>query len=269
VAPGIEKCRFPECFGRQHRFGLCNKHRKWVERGYMTEDLKILKKVERPSYKGKLCRYEGCGRQPRRNWLCEKHSDLEKRRAQGIEPKPRYARDFGCVVCGRKGKISKGLCPKHHQQYRRGAIDLAGQPLRVQRRTYTSEDFCPVKNCRRKPRVRGWCQLHAEAKKKGIYDEKGKRLIPAIIKNRGKTCTSCDKPAYAKGLCRIHYWRLKTGYLGPAGFKNKGQPCSTCGKPAVCRTLCDQHYRRLLAKEVRRSSVSRDHNSSVGTRPPF
>lgn len=257
-------CRYPECFKPQHRFSLCNKHRKWVERGYMTVDLVMLKKViEKPGYKDKRCRIDDCPNRPRRNWLCEKHSSavrdgrmtttgdkIWKRAAP-------YSQDFECIKCGARGKITRGFCKRHYAQYLRGAIDFDGQPLREMRIvTYGPDDECKAEGCRRRPRIRGWCENHHKSLRKGVYDASGKRRVPAVAKNKGRACLECDMPAHCKGLCVLHYSRMRTGYLGPGGYKNVGQTCSHegCSRPAHCRTLCTLHYgrekRALKAQET-------------------
>lgn len=248
-------CRFPDCpTQKTQRFGLCNKHRKWVEKGYYSEDLVQLK----PMKKVRLhCKLEGCKNKHKAKGFCIFHYRQFKggiiaitgQRLKRVRPK-KYPKDFGCIVCNKKGKISLGFCKTHHAQYSRGIIDFDGVKIREHKKVYKYPEWqvCKANGCNERPRVRGWCSNHYESFTKGIYDKSGKRLVAKLISNKGKKCSaeSCEAEAYCKGLCKLHYSRKKIGYLGPAGYKNIGQKCSDpgCENPAHCRTLCVLHYHR-------------------------
>jgi hypothetical protein len=251
-------CRYKNCLSKQHRFGLCNKHRKWVERGYMTEDLVILKKVqEKGIYKYAKCRAQDCENKPRRNWLCTKHAAQHKagfidsygNDSNKVRKKvTKYSPDYGCKVCNKKGRISMGFCMTHYNQYNKGQIDWQGFKLKELGRVgkYGKDAKCIVGNCFKKPRVRGWCENHYKSFTLGVFDEKGKRLVKAKVRNKGVKCSEkeCQSEAHCRGLCFLHYTRLRTDYLGPEGWKNKEKQCSEegCTNKAACRTLCSKHY---------------------------
>ena len=251
-------CRVKTCTSiKLHSHGLCNKHRKWVMRGYMTMNLVMLRPIkERNIYKNAKCSIEGCSKVPRRNWLCSSHSS--RKDPEKLKHARAYAPDFACIVCGNTGKIVKGFCGFHYYRFRKGIIDYDGIKLRELRKVpkYGELDFCKVKGCPRRPRQRGWCATHRTSLLLGTYDTNGNRLVPEKTRNKGKTCNghSCLREAHCKGLCTMHYYREKTGYLGAAGRKNKGQVCTEtdCGKPAESRVLCSKHYRALLREEKKR-----------------
>ncbi len=244
-----------------HSNGLCSKHRRWVDKGNMTDDLVVLKPVAQKNiYKHAKCKIDGCERRPRRNWMCEKHSSLYR---EGYITKTgdriikkravkKYPKDFGCVVCGKKGKISKGFCNYHYEHYRKGVIGFDGVKIGELKRVhkYSIDSMCKAEGCNRKPRCKGWCERCRIWLVRGYYSNNGKLLksLP-ISRNKGRKCSipSCEKPAHCKTLCRLHYVRKQTGYIGPSGRKNKGQKCSekNCQRPAACRTMCSLHYYRF------------------------
>lgn len=228
----------------------------------MDLDLKMLKPM-RP--KLRHCKIRGCSRTGKiTKGFCRFHyrrfiAGIIQADGQEIRiPRPKYPKDFECIVCGKRGKISRGFCKTHHSQFLRKKIDFDGVTIAPMKRVvrYTDEDQCKAEGCRRKPRVRGWCETHHKSHRLGIYSTKGKRLKPKNITNKGRKCSvsGCVSEAHCRGLCLLHYHRSRTGYLGPAGYKNKGQNCTeaNCSNPAYCRTLCTLHYgrwMRVLKKE--------------------
>lgn len=253
-------CRYPDCPSKKtHRFGLCNRHRKWVERGFIDLDLNPLKKLpSKVDYSKMKCRVEECDNRPRRNFFCPKHSRQfqEKTINQwGVRIKPlvRYSKDFQCIKCGAGGKITKGFCKKHYAQLRRGLLDFDGQTLRPPKRVarYTDLHFCKVQGCGKKCRDSGFCRKHAVAWRAGSYDENGRRIIPMLHVNRGKTCLECDRPAHIRLLCPKHYYRKYQA--SKRVLINKGKECAApaCSRPAICKGLCTMHYNRKLQRSKR------------------
>jgi hypothetical protein len=255
-----KNCRFEKCISKVHRFGLCNKHRKWVERGHMTLDLVMLNKVKERSSVPKKCKIKECDNSSRRKGFCVKHSSQFDRGSidkfgERLKIKISYNNDFSCVVsnCRRKDKFTRGLCKIHYNQFYRGTIDENGFFTKKRRMTYSSETFCKVKKCNKRAKLLGFCKSHRNSYKLGIYNESGKRLVPENTVNVGKKCTeeNCVEAAVCKEMCRLHYTRKREGYLGPEAYKNVGKKCSeeNCNKNAVARTLCYKHYRSLLKIE--------------------
>lgn len=249
-----KKCRLPTCETfKLQRFGLCNKHRKWVEKGHMTEDLVIIKKIRELDPK-RNCKMSDCTRKHKGFGFCYNHYGMYKRKTislsgERLKPVIRYGDDFQCIVCGNTGKIAKGFCKKHYSLFRSGRIDYDGRELRKPKRVrrYTEFDRCKMSGCNIKARYNWFCQKHGEQEKRGTIDSKGNRLVPKLFKNRGSICLKCEKPAHCKGLCVFHYNRMRTGY----GTKwiNKGKTCGAlgCSRPAYCRQRCTMHYGRLKA----------------------
>ena len=69
------------------------------------------------------------------------------------------------------------------------------------------------------------------------------------MKKRTCTVKGCDNPYVAKGLCRGHYSRKRTGRplgVGPTRKHVKPPECSVedCHRPHDSRGLCSQHARR-------------------------
>lgn len=59
------------------------------------------------------------------------------------------------------------------------------------------------------------------------------------------TCTLCDKPAHARGLCGTHYARWRRHGDQKLHYPRMEDPtCTLCDKPAHARGLCDRHYSR-------------------------
>ena len=231
-------CRFPDCHRiKTQRFGLCNKHRKWVEKGYYSVDLKLLKPMP---VKRAHCKISGCESPHAAKGFCFRHYNQFRSRIISIfgvrlrTSKPiKNPKDAECLVCKKRGKIVKGFCKTHYNQLLKNKIDHQGvrltPPARVTR--YTEDDKCKACDCYKKPRIRGWCETHYYSFQRGIYSSKGKRLVEKAVVNKGRTCSeqNCGASAYSKGLCRLHYTRKRTGYLGAEGYKNVGKSCSEAG----------------------------------------
>jgi hypothetical protein len=250
-------CRYPECKTEKlQRFGLCNRHRKWVEKGIIDLELRVITEIPKKSYyRNEVCKVSGCGQKPRRNFFCQKHSSQFKIGsidADGNRVKPIRIYPVGteCKRCGDTGKIVKGFCKVHYNQFRKGQINEEGRQLVEPRRvsSYSDGEMCVVRSCRRRPRVRGFCASHAEAKRKGFYDADGRRLIDPISKNKGNKCLECDRDAVIKLLCPMHYYRKYQAR--PKKLINKGKKCSSpdCSRNAACRGLCTLHYSRLKSQ---------------------
>jgi hypothetical protein len=185
-------CRFPDCkITRLQRFGLCNRHRKWVEKGYYDLSLNKLKEQKKVrSYLGMVCKIPDCGVVPRRNGLCETHSSQIKRGTIDFDGRPkikngkvfgRYPDGSQCKVCRVEArKITKGFCPKHYTQHLKGHRDLDGM-LRIK--------ICRMQSCKRRlvNKARDFCHRHYPGFLKGVYNKYGKRMIPEIIRNKGLT----------------------------------------------------------------------------------
>lgn len=249
-------CRFPDCnVEKLQRFGLCNRHRKWVEKGLIDLECNFLKEVKVRGYyrSGAVCKVDGCGKTPRRNYFCVAHHcqyksgtldfDGNRIKAPRIHPP-----GTECKRCGDTGKIIKGFCKVHYSQFLRGKLDFDGKILvEPKRNAYGPDDTCKVRKCYRRPRVRGFCASHYESKAKGYYDEDGRRLIDEICQNKGNKCLECDQEAKIKLLCPMHYYRKRRA---KRVFMNKGKACCVefCSNPAHCRSLCTLHYSRHRAK---------------------
>lgn len=250
-------CRFPDCnVEKLQRFGLCNRHRKWVEKGIIDLECNFLKDVKLRGYyrNGAVCKVSGCGKKPRRNYFCIAHGHQYKNGSidfdgNRIKPPRIYPPGTECKRCGDTGKIVKGFCKMHYSQYLKGKIDFDGKVLvEPKRASYGPDDTCIVRKCFRRPRVRGFCASHFESKKKGYYDEHGRRLVDEICKNQGNKCLECDNEAKIKLLCPTHYHRKY--YRKKRVFINKGKQCSVefCGSSAYAKGLCLLHYGRHKAK---------------------
>jgi hypothetical protein len=251
-------CRYPDCKKPQHRFQLCNKHRKWVERGYMTEDLKILKPI-REVGRNTVCTIDGCRELAHKARLCMSHYGKVLRgtmtRTGEVTRKKmvdKYARDFQCIVCGKAtGRIVKGFCMSHYNHYRKGYIDFDGVKMREPKKVakYGPLDYCKIKQCGKRPVAKGLCRSHRDMVLRGTLNpETGKRrYIPS--ENKGKSCKECDQPAVIRLLCPLHYYRKYQAH--PREFKNSGKSCTAfgCSSPAYARTLCVKHYSRRKRKE--------------------
>ena len=258
----MAKCRVKDCYTTKiQRFGLCNKHRKWVEKGYMTQDLVMIKYPTRVgSYKGMTCRIPDCTEKPRRNKMCQRHSSKFARGTMDLAghlsyKRPlRYSVDATCKVhnCGKGGKITKGFCKTDYERYRKGNLDYDGFPTGRQKRVhkYTEEDRCKIKGCEIKPRDRGFCHNHSQAWRKGIYTLEGRRIKQVLVKNQGRACsvTGCKYGAHAKTYCRTHYRRYRLGLPIVNEMVNKGKTCvhQGCQKPASCKGFCSLHYYRFM-----------------------
>lgn len=77
-----------------------------------------------------------------------------------------------------------------------------------------------------------------------------------------QTCSQCDKPARASGMCRTHYSQVYRSRLlqnGPAIEPVYPTECSVCGKVVRARGLCMTHY-----QQYRRAYLGKGKRVSAG-----
>jgi len=106
---------------------------------------------------------------------------------------------------------------------------------------------CIVEGCKSHVLAQNRCSKHyTSAVRAGEIVRK-----PQVIINAGPCpVEGCGKPKYGRGLCQVHYERLRK-HGDPLGSapKNKktGMPCSTdgCGKPVVANGVCSACYARI------------------------
>jgi hypothetical protein len=262
-------CTFGMCQRPEHGSGLCNLHRKWLYKGYIDKNHKILVpekcRERRSADKCKLCgdtKVKGYG-------FCQKHykefkiGNINEQggriHQKGMGPitvegklRKRVTAKQTCTVhlCFSRTRISKGLCRKHQGMVKAGLIDNQGNKLRELKKVVSYEG-AKCKICPQPARSKGFCRNHWNFWKQGRLTLEGKWLTPPMVSaNKGKTCSheGCTKEAKIKGLCVQHRNWQKTGFVG---WKNKGHKCSEygCEKEAVARTLCDKHYQQLRITE--------------------
>lgn len=155
-------CRFPECTKTRKDFlrkGLCNKHRKWAEKGIIDKDtceillpdrIPVKKSLDYVRVEEKLhifkckCRVDGCLKEARRNNFCNGHSS----------------------------------------SFRDGYIDSDGNIKEGRRASKNKEKSCKVNNCKRitKRYVRGFCLYHYDCYRKGKLNYKGLTTIRNLFK---------------------------------------------------------------------------------------
>lgn len=151
-------CKFPGCDTKgtaksSLRNGLCNRHRKWAEKGLIDrETCDILQPDKIPQEKkpkmsavtvdGKThvfknkCRISKCLKEARRNGLCEGHSSSFKANKIDINGNPLYDKMYydytkdRCKIkeCSQDSRLIRGFCKHHYQKYMRGQIDFEGNP---------------------------------------------------------------------------------------------------------------------------------------------
>ena len=80
------------------------------------------------------------------------------------------------------------------------------------------------------------------------------------------TCSSCDRPVYARELCERHYRQvLRRGRLTPKRLAARVCGAQPCERPAVTRGWCHAHYLRW----VRTGDVRADLGSQVLVKNPW
>lgn len=255
----MKLCRYPSCARPQHRFQLCNKHRKWVERGHMDKDTLELKHPIREVGLNTVCTIDGCKEPAHKARMCVSHYSKVIRgtmtRTGEVTRKrivDKYARDFQCIICGNApGRIVKGFCMTHYNQYRKGFIDFDGQPLNEPKKKakYGPLDYCKVRPCGKRPTSKGFCTSHRAMILRGTMDPITFKRKYIFAKNKGKICSQCDQPAVTRGLCPNHYYAKYQAH--PRQTINSGKTCAAfaCSSPAYAKGLCIKHYSRRKRKD--------------------
>jgi hypothetical protein len=97
--------------------------------------------------------------------------------------------------------------------------------------------YCPVDGCIESPNER----RRRLARIKAHLDKK---------KQKPKVCKEldCSKKIHSKGLCQMHYTRVRTLQLNRGKIQNNNEPVCidlNCGKPIHAKGLCKAHYNRM------------------------
>lgn len=83
-------------------------------------------------------------------------------------------------------------------------------------------------------------------------------LVAVPVNARAYDCThgSCQRKAYASGLCNAHYLRQRQGVDMDKPFQHRGRNtlCSECDKPVGSKGgwgLCQRHYRSARSTRIK------------------
>jgi 5-methylcytosine-specific restriction endonuclease McrA len=113
---------------------------------------------------------------------------------------------------------------------------------------------CSIEGCDLPHFGKGLCNRHYTRMRKGCTDMRPGKISQTWkpddprYKNKGRTCDveGCDKPFYAKGLCRNHYAYLRrTGRLHPLPKQTIQCRVDGCLESASRKGFCDFHYERF------------------------
>lgn len=112
-----------------------------------------------------------------------------------------------CSVAGcDKPHDSKGFCSKHYERWRKHGDPLF--TLRLEKTPRGSNGVCTIDGCSRDAiNSRGWCSKHHQR-----WQKNGDPLLVKLIRTKpGQVCMAegCDGAVSAKGLCVVHYSRLR------------------------------------------------------------
>jgi len=268
--PLAKECRFPKCGTKGSkknslRNGLCNKHRKWSEKGIINpENCEIIDPERLPKLKEWLhCKMPKCIKKHKAKGFCSNHYrsfiiyktiDIK---GNHIGKKRKYTYDSKCLVinCFKKDKLIKNMCKHHYTQYTKGIITQDGFKARDLKKIhkYPEGTKCKIPKCKNQAKLNWYCRSCNDKIRFGSLSPEGKLLGKVRFVNINKKCSKrdCNEPAYCRKLCKTHYSRDQYGYTGPSRFINVGKTCSldNCEKPAAGRGMCSKHYREKLSLE--------------------
>lgn len=158
-----------------------------------------------------------------------------------------------CAVegCGREHK-SRGYCPTHYAQVRRGFVP---SPV-IKSRDRNKPDQCVEVNCQKPVKAKGMCATHYARFLRHGHTRYRDRVKPP------KPCriAGCDNILYSKSLCNAHY--LVERNWGPSGLgvdayvaksETQGGVCLICSRP---ETAVDK-----ASGKVRALAVDHDHKT--------
>lgn len=134
--------------------------------------------------------------------------------------------------CGRN-HWCKGYCTTHYQRFK-----LYGDPMF--KRQPKQKSKCSVINCSGLIHCGGYCVYH----------------YGTIIRNGRNKCKLCEQPSVGKGLCSLHYQRLKR-HNNPETIISNPNPLPTCSIQGCNRNhsakgLCQTHYMQVYNLERRK-----------------
>jgi hypothetical protein len=97
---------------------------------------------------------------------------------------------------------------------------------------------------------------------KGRRQYMNKTLAPRNGKFRSYKCRIdwCERPAYAKRYCNMHYIRSRSGadMNAPIAFRNRGKSCRVCNKPLNGKAgwgLCTNHFKLERKRIVKKALI--------------
>lgn len=142
------KCKYPGCDvtgdGRKNvlRKDLCNRHRKWAEKGIITWDCEIL--------------------QP------DRITEKKKPEMVVVDGQVHIFKKKCSVTDCLKEARRNGLCSGHSSSFREGRIDKTGNPLYERKYYDYDKDKCSVEGCTKnaKKLVKGMCKYHYNKQRK-------------------------------------------------------------------------------------------------------
>jgi len=132
-----------------------------------------------------------------------------------------------CLIedCDRKPK-TRGLCPMHYEQWRRGRLNVEPLPYRELRK-------CSVEGCDRVYHSHNFCEMHSRRFRR--TGDPQADLPPRFDRVR-KPCSveGCGRDSKARGLCKTHWDRwhrlgdvMADVPIGPSGRKHSDD-CPIC-----------------------------------------
>jgi hypothetical protein len=152
-------CKFPGCktVGTKTmpmRRGMCNKHRKWREKGIIDDNCNILQPDKVPAGRQYThCKMAGCLGKHKAKGFCLNHYKSYRAKKLSINGEKMYFRQergklTKCKVrnCERDGRIVRGFCRHHYQKFQRKQIDIHGFEVHEN----TTELFTRIYNKKRK-----------------------------------------------------------------------------------------------------------------------
>jgi hypothetical protein len=135
-------------------------------------------------------------------------------------------------------------------------LEKQEEPTIMTEPTKTYDKVCSVSGCELKHYARSYCNYHFYRNKAG----KDITVLQPVNSTHGGTsrngtCSQCDHPIQAKGLCKLHYDRIRR--IGSFELPVKKEVCD-CGEKVKAMGYCDKHYWLNVTKPKMNNNIQEE-----------
>ncbi len=177
-------------------------------------------------------------------------------------------------MCSAKGCSrpvhARGMCRTQYDRIKKGGKGLAAGQLTSGssggrlKAAQAASPKCSVPGCQRPSFAQDLCQMHYEARHKGLGGPKGTRMPKRLC-----SVAECSAPHHARGYCKKHYGMLLRRKGGGGESASYAGLCEIagCNRVATKNKRCEGHLdapsvdgKKLLTRSERLLEIHKRHD---------